>query len=88
MSYINGGSVIAIGVLFPILGTAVVAARFYIRRSRKLQLGLDDWLCLPALVCSLLLENLFDLLADTSWETRRLLLAVLFRSLLVGLLGL
>ena len=58
MSYINGGSVIAIGVLFPILGSAAVAARFYIRRNRKTALGLDDWCCLPALVRSIITLNL------------------------------
>ena len=51
MSYVNGGSVIAIGVIFPVLGALAVAARFYIRRNnKKVTLGLDDWLCLPALV--------------------------------------
>ncbi|KAG8527121.1 uncharacterized protein KY384_008550 [Bacidia gigantensis] len=29
MSYINGGSVVAVGVLFPVVGTVAVAARFY-----------------------------------------------------------
>lgn len=51
MSYINGKSVIAIGVLFPALGAAAVTARFYVRRNRKISLGVDDWLCLPALAC-------------------------------------
>lgn len=50
MSYINGKSVIAIGVLFPLLGTVAVTARFYVKRNRKISLGVDDWLCLPALV--------------------------------------
>lgn len=50
MSYINGGSVIAIGIVFPILGAVAVAARFHLRRNSKMPLGLDDWFCLPALV--------------------------------------
>ena len=50
MSYINGRSVIAIGILFPTLGAVAVTARFYVKRNRKVSLGVDDWLCLPALV--------------------------------------
>lgn len=50
MTYVNPGSVIACGVVFPILGAIAVALRFKIRHSRKLTLGADDWLCLPALV--------------------------------------
>lgn len=49
MTYVNGGSVLAIGILFIILGVLAVTARFRIR-FRKAGLGLDDWLCLPALV--------------------------------------
>ena len=50
MTYVNPGSVIACGILFPILGAIAVALRFRIRHLRKLALGADDWLCLPALV--------------------------------------
>ena len=50
MTYVNPGSVTAIGVLFPILGAVAVGLRFRIRRIRKTELGVDDWLCLPALV--------------------------------------
>lgn len=57
MSYIKGKSVIAIGVLFPALGAAAVTARFYVRRNRKISLGVDDWLCLPALVGDLSTKN-------------------------------
>lgn len=49
MPYINPHSILAVGIVFPILGAFTVGARFYIRRNRKLTLGLDDWLCLPAL---------------------------------------
>ena len=49
MTYVNGQSVIAVGVLFLILSVVVVCARFYVRLRRKYGLGIDDWLCLPAL---------------------------------------
>ncbi len=51
MTYVNGGSVIAIAILFIVLGILAVIARFNIRR-KKSGLGIDDWLCLPALVSS------------------------------------
>lgn len=51
MTYVNGGSVLAIAILFIVLGVAAVIARFSIRR-KKSGLGIDDWLCLPALVGS------------------------------------
>lgn len=49
MTHVNEGSVLAIGILFIILGVFAVTARFWIR-LRKMGLGIDDWLCLPALV--------------------------------------
>ena len=48
MTYINKGSVLAVGILFIILGILAVIARFHVRR--KIGLGFDDWLCIPALV--------------------------------------
>ena len=50
MTYVNGGSVIAVGVLLPAFGIAGVTARFYVRMSKRASLGQDDWLCLAALV--------------------------------------
>jgi len=49
MTYVNERSVLAVGILFIILGILVVIARFYVRR-KKAGFGLDDWLCIPALV--------------------------------------
>ena len=49
MTYVNNSSVLAVGILFIILGILVVIARFYVRR-KKSGFGLDDWLCIPALV--------------------------------------
>ena len=51
MTYVNGGSVLAIAILFIALSIAAVIARFSVRR-RKSGLGIDDWLCLLALVNS------------------------------------
>lgn len=50
MTYVSEGSVLAIGILFIALGTIAVAARFSVRTKRDAALGIDDWLCLPALV--------------------------------------
>lgn len=48
MTYVNKESVLAVAILFIILSIASVAIRLYIRR-KKSGLGIDDWLCLPAL---------------------------------------
>jgi len=49
MTYVNKTSVLGIGVLFIISNISAVSARFYVRRT-KAGYGLDDWLCIPALV--------------------------------------
>ena len=51
MTYVNPSSCEGIGALFIILGTLAVGARLYTRRLVGTQpFGVDDWLCLPALV--------------------------------------
>ncbi|MCJ1310858.1 hypothetical protein MMC25_004526 [Agyrium rufum] len=50
MTYVNKHSVLAIGITFIILGIIVVWTRFYVRRVKKISPGLDDWLCIPALI--------------------------------------
>jgi len=50
MTYVNGCSVIGIGVIFPFLGTVSVALRFAVKRAKKTGLGIDDWLILLGLV--------------------------------------
>ena len=57
MSYVNEGSVLAIGIIFISLGTIAVAARFFVRAKGSAALGIDDWLSLPALVS----DNVLDL---------------------------
>ena len=51
MAYINEGGVIAISVMFVVLGILAVALRFKVRSDQKLALGPDDWLILSGLVC-------------------------------------
>ena len=56
MSYVNEDSVLAIGIVFIILGTIAVAARFCVRAKGTTALGIDDWLSLPALVSNYILN--------------------------------
>ena len=50
MTYVNEGSVLVVGIVLIILSVAVVGARFYVRMQMKSGLGIDDWLCMTALV--------------------------------------
>jgi hypothetical protein len=52
---VDPGEVIAAGVVFPVVGLATVALRFYVRKVQKASWGLDDWLILPAsiLLCGM-----------------------------------
>ena len=43
---------IAAGVIWPPLCAILVALRFYTRRVQHLDLFVDDWLTIPALVCT------------------------------------
>ena len=56
MSYVNEGSVLAIGIIFICLGTIAVAARFSVRAKGTAALGIDDWLSLSALVSEYVLN--------------------------------
>lgn len=57
-TYVNPQSVMAVGILLPVLGTIAVGLRFAYRRRHRTGLGIDDWLCIPALVCSILESNI------------------------------
>ena len=52
-----GGSVaegnLVLTCVFPILALLVVAGRFYSRRLKQMQPGLDDWLILVAMILHL-----------------------------------
>lgn len=71
MTYVNAGSVIAIGVLFPLLGIAAVGLRFCYRTRQPVGLGLDDWLCVPALV---MLTNTILLLQSFNKSSKQICL--------------
>ena len=42
--------VLAVGILFPLLGTICVGCRFAGRLRTRVKIGLEDWLIIPALV--------------------------------------
>ena len=44
---------IAAGAIWPPVCATVVALRFIARRVQNVQLGIDDWLVLPALVSNI-----------------------------------
>jgi len=48
MSYVDRKSVLAIGILYIVLAVFPVTARLLVKKRRKLGLGADDRLCLPA----------------------------------------
>lgn len=53
--YQTPGHVVAAAVVLPVLDVLVVGLRFYTRRRQRLPLQMDDWLTLPAAVCSILI---------------------------------
>lgn len=46
----DGYRLTTVACVFSVLWIIVVAARFYATRLKKAQIGLDDWICIPALV--------------------------------------
>ena len=48
---------IAVAVVFPVLGIFSVGLRVYVRRAQKARILADDWLLLPALVDLLSLKS-------------------------------
>ena len=74
MTYVNPTGVITCGVLFPILGVIAVALRFMVRRKRKNDLGMDDWICLPALVSLISTAGSLSLLLQLTATSKKILL--------------
>ena len=63
-TYATPAAVIVVSILFPILGIIAVSLRFYTRSHSEANLGIDDWLTVPALVrISSDLGNLIRLIA-------------------------
>lgn len=52
VSYVSPEAIIAVAALFPSLSIVFVGLRFYVRRVQRMKLLADDWLLIPALVCS------------------------------------
>ena len=50
-SLVDSSDVYAAGVVFPILCTAFALLRFYTRLRQRVEIGLDDWFIVAALVC-------------------------------------
>jgi O-antigen/teichoic acid export membrane protein len=50
--YVSPGNVLAAGIILPILNILFVALRFYVRRTQKERIGIDDWLSIPSAVLS------------------------------------
>ena len=50
MSYAGKGALEAVAVVFAILPMVAVGLRFYARSISNANLGIDDWLMIPALV--------------------------------------
>lgn len=51
MAQDGDGNVLAVAVALAVVCVIVVGLRFHVRKTRQLGLEIDDWLCLPALVC-------------------------------------
>lgn len=50
IGYATTGDIITASTVLPILSIIAVALRFYVRFTRKNELGADDWLTIPGLV--------------------------------------
>ncbi|KAL2056336.1 hypothetical protein ABVK25_003359 [Lepraria finkii] len=46
----DGYRLTTVACVFSVLSIIVVATRFYATRLKKAQIGLDDWICITALV--------------------------------------
>ena len=46
----DGHKLVTVACVVSILSIIVVAARFFVTRSKKAKIGLDDWISIPALV--------------------------------------
>ena len=53
-------SLIAASIVLPVLDIIFVFLRFYTRRRQRQQLQADDWVTIPALVCNLYVDHIYD----------------------------
>lgn len=56
VSYVTPDAMIAVAVVFPVLGIICVGLRVYVRRVQEASILADDWLLFPALVRSLSIQ--------------------------------
>ena len=61
--YVTPAEAYAASILLPLVGIIHVFLRMYTRIVQRTTIGFDDWLMMPALVCSnqLQLSSLFDM---------------------------
>lgn len=57
-TYATPAAVIVVSILFPVLGIICVFLRFYTRVKANIQLWIDDWLMIPALVLEFAMAGL------------------------------
>jgi hypothetical protein len=50
IGYPSPGDLYAAAIVLPIVGIAAISLRYYVRYTRRVALGADDWLLIPALV--------------------------------------
>ena len=50
--YVTPWEIYTASIVLPFLGCVFVLLRFYARTLSKQSIGIDDWLLLPALVCT------------------------------------
>ena len=55
--YAAPGGIYAASIVLPILGAIFIALRIYTRTLQRTSSSFDDWLMLPALVCSTYLRQ-------------------------------
>jgi hypothetical protein len=57
---VSAGDILAANIVLPIVAMIIVSLRFWMRTSRKMGLGIDDWLILVALVSNISVRSTGD----------------------------
>lgn len=64
IGYPSPGDLLAAAIVLPLVGIATISLRYFVRYTRRVPLGVDDWLLIPALV---------SVKSDSIHETQRLM---------------